>query len=279
MMQSTFALSVPHTSSTRSSNRVAWVDVIAGISAVNIWGRLGWRDTKRRYRRTVFGPFWTTVSLAFFVITLGLVWSNLWNKDPKVYLPFLVSGMLCWTFLLGVCTEASNSFCMYEKLIKQLRISYTLLACAVVWRNVIVLFHNAIIYLPICIYARILPTWATLLVIPGFALVSLNAVWIVLILGSAGARYRDLPQVIGNLLQISMFLTPIFWSPDQLTGRTAILVQFNPLYHFITIVREPLLGQPPALLHWLVVAFITVIGWALTIQMLTRFRHRVVYWL
>ena len=70
-----------------------------------IWGRLGWRENKRRYRRTVFGPFWTTVSLAMFVIALGLVWSNLWHTDPKVYLPFLTSGMLCWVLLSTICAE------------------------------------------------------------------------------------------------------------------------------------------------------------------------------
>jgi ABC-type polysaccharide/polyol phosphate export permease len=56
-----------------SSYCVACVDIIAGIRAVYIWSRLGWRDTKRRYRRTAFGPFWTSVSLALFVTTLGLV--------------------------------------------------------------------------------------------------------------------------------------------------------------------------------------------------------------
>src|SRR5579863_9321862 len=101
-MQSTSALNVPQSSPALSSFRVALIDVTAGLGAIDIWGRLGWRDTKRRYRRTAFGPFWTTVSLALFVMTLGLVWTNLWHKDPKVYLPFLTSGMLCWVFFLGI---------------------------------------------------------------------------------------------------------------------------------------------------------------------------------
>ena len=278
-MQNTLALNVPQSGPAISTYRVAWVDVIAGMRAAEIWGRLGWRETKRRYRRTAFGPFWTTVSLALFVTTLGLVWSNLWNKDPRSYLPYLTSGMVCWVLFLAVCTQGCGGFCSYEKLIKQLRISYTLLACAVVWHNVIVFLHNMIIYVLVCIYAGISVTWATLLVIPGFGLLCLNAVWIAILLGTVCARFRDIQQLVANLLQISLFLTPIFWSPDQLTGRTAILAQFNPLYHLITIVREPLLGKAPAPLHWLVVVLITLVGWMLTIQMLTKFRHRIVYWL
>ena len=278
-MNNTLALNVPHSGPTMSPYRVAWVDIVAGLGAADIWGRLGWRDTKRRYRRTAFGPFWTTVSLALFVTTLGLVWSNLWHREPKTYLPYLTSGMLCWIFFLAVCTEGCPSFCTNEKLIKQLRISYTLLASAVVWRNAIVFLHNMIILMLVCLYGGVPLTWASLLVIPGFALLCLNAIWIVIVLGTACARYRDLQQLVTNLLQIALFLTPIFWSPDQLTGRAELLAQFNPLYHLIAIVREPLLGVAPAPLHWLVVGGITIVGWTLAVQTLTRFRHRIVYWL
>ena len=71
-MQNASALNVPQRGPTISSKRVAYVDVVAGMGAIDIWGRLCWRETKRRYRRTAFGPFWTTVSLAFFITTLGL---------------------------------------------------------------------------------------------------------------------------------------------------------------------------------------------------------------
>ena len=278
-MNNSLALNVPHSSPTMSSYRVACVDIIAGIRAANIWGRLGWRETKRRYRRTAFGPFWTTASLAIFVAALGFVWSNLWNKNPATYLPFLTAGMVCWVFFTTICTEGCAAFCGYEKLIKQLRISYTMLACAVVWRNAIVFLHNLIIFALVCIYFGVSVTWSTLLVIPGFVLLSLNAAWIVIVLGTVCARYRDLQQLVASLLQISLFLTPIFWSPDQLTGRMRVLAQFNPLYHMIAIVREPLLGQTPAPLHWFVGVLIAVVGWTLTLQVLTKFRHRIVYWL
>jgi ABC-type polysaccharide/polyol phosphate export permease len=279
MMQSTLALNVPQSGRTFSPFRVALVDVIAGMLAVDIWGRLGWRETKRRYRRTVFGPFWTTVGLALFVTCLGLVWANLWNRDPKVYLPYLTSGMLCWVMFSTICMDGCVTFIVAEKLLRQLRISYTLLACANVWRNAVLFFHNLTIYVLVCIYAGLGIKWPMLLVIPGFLLFSLNAVWISIFLGAMCARYRDVQQLVGTLLQISLFLTPIFWSPDQLTGRTAVLAQLNPMYHLVAVIREPLLGKAPELSHWLVVGLITVVGWTLTIQMLTKIRQRIVYWL
>jgi ABC-type polysaccharide/polyol phosphate export permease len=278
-MQTTLALNIPQSGPARSPHRVAWIDVISGMLAVDIWGRLGWRETKRRYRRTMFGPFWTTVGLALFVTCLGLVWANLWNRDPKAYLPYLTSGMLCWVMFSTICMDGCVTYVVAEKLLRQLRISYTLLACANVWRNAVLFFHNLTIYVLVCIYAGLGISWATLLVIPGFALFCLNAVWITMLLGALCARYRDIQQLCGTLLQISLFLTPIFWSPDQLKGHTAVLAQLNPMFHLVAIIREPLLGKAPDLTHWSVVILITIVGWALTIQMLTKFRPRIVYWL
>ena len=215
-MQNISALNIPQSGPVASRYAVALIDVIAGIKAVEIWGRLGWRENKRRYRRTVFGPLWTTVSLAVFVITLGLVWSNLWHNEPKDYLPFLTSGMLCWVLFSTICAEGCGGIISGEALIKQLRISYTLLACAIVWRNVIVFFHNLSVYVLICIYAGVNVTWATLLAVPGLFLLCLNGLWMAVLLGAVCARYRDVQQLVGNILQISLFLTPIFWSADQL---------------------------------------------------------------
>ena len=188
-----------------------------------------------------------------FVIALGLVWSNLWHNDPKVYLPFLTSGMLCWVLFSTICAEGCGGIVSGEALIKQLRISYTLLACATVWRNVIIFFHNLSVYVLICIYAGVTVTWATLLAVPGLFLLCLNGLWIAVLLGALCARYRDVQQLVGNILQISLFLTPIFWSADQLTGRAAMLADYNPLYHLIAIVRDPLMGKAPDTLHWVVV--------------------------
>jgi ABC-type polysaccharide/polyol phosphate export permease len=278
-MTHTSALNVPQSGPTASRYAVAIFDVIAGIQAVGIWGRLGWRENKRRYRRTVFGPLWTTVSLAIFVVALGLVWSNLWHSDPKVYLPFLTSGMLCWVLFSTICAEGCGGVISGEALIKQLRISYTLLACATVWRNAIVFFHNLSIYALICIYAGVSITWATLLTIPGLLLLCLNGLWIAVLLGAVCARYRDVQQLVSSILQILLFLTPIFWSVDQLTGRASMLADYNPLYHLIAILRDPLMGKAPDTLHWVVVAVGTLLGWGLTIHVMSKFRHRIVYWL
>lgn len=258
---------------------VALADIACGLRNYPIWGRLGWQETKRRYRRTVLGPFWTTFSLGIFIVTLGIVWSQLWKQDPKIYLPFLTSGMLAWALISSIITEGCSTFTAAEGVIKTLSFSYTFLSCAVVWRNFIVLFHNSLIFLLVFVYASLSVSWNTMLIIPGLLLISVNGVWVAILLGVLCARFRDIQQIISSILQVSMFVTPIFWSPDQLGARFAGIIDYNVLFHFVEVIRSPMLGKSPALWTYVVVACCTVIGWIGTFLLYSRFRRRIPYWL
>lgn len=258
---------------------VAAFDFVHGASAWHMWGRLGWREIKRRYRRTVIGPFWTTLSLGLFISVLGVVWARLWNQDPKVYLPFLTAGMLVWNLVQTIVNEGCLVFVSGEGFIKQMRFPYSMLCWSVIWRNLIVFGHNLIIFVAVAVYAGTRPTAATLLALPGLALIAVNGVWVATLLGVICARYRDVTQLTASVLQISMFVTPIFFNREQLGGRAAVLADWNLLYHFVDIVRAPLLGRAPETWSWIIVAMTTVVGWGATFWFYSRFRRRVPYWL
>jgi len=258
---------------------VALSDTYAGLINWRMWGRMGWQETKRRYRRTVIGPFWTTLSLGIFIMALGFVWANLWNQDPKVYLPYLSSGFVVWVFVAAIINEGCSTFIAAESIIKQLRFPYSIFSFTVVWRNLIVFFHNLVIYFFVCIYANVSITWYTLLAIPALIVIFVNGVWVATVLGLLCSRFRDIQQVIASILQISMFVTPILWSAEQLGERFNIIVDFNILYHYLDILRSPLLGRPPSSLSWAVTLSGTVIGWVLMIFLYSRFRKRIPYWL
>ncbi|MCA9466712.1 MAG: ABC transporter permease [Nitrospira sp.] len=254
-------------------------DIIEGALSWHMWGRLGWLDIKRRYRRTLIGPFWTTLSLGIFILALGIMWAHLWKQDPKTYLPFLCSGFLVWVMVSTTLIEGCAVFFSAEGLIKQLRFPYTTLVCSVVWRNVIVFLHNLIIFLFVSLYAGVQFTWATLLVVPGLLLVIVNGLWMVIILGLVCSRYRDIQQVMSSILQLAMFVTPIFWTADQLGERFGAFIDYNFLFHVVDIVRSPLLGKPPALWSWIFVGAATLLGWVATLVIFSRFRRRITYWI
>jgi ABC-type polysaccharide/polyol phosphate export permease len=258
----------------------AFRDIGGGLSNWQMWHRLGWGEVRRRYRRTAVGPFWTTLSLGIFIFALGAVWSGLWNMNVREYLPFLCSGMIVWYLMAAIITEGCTTFVMAEPLIKQMRVSYTLIASAMVWRNVIVFGHNFLVYLAVAIFSDVPINGYTLLALPGIAIITFNGVWVGILLGTMCTRFRDFQQLIVSLLQVAMFATPIFWRPEQLTTRVApIFVELNPLFRFIDVVREPLMGRPPSLTSWAYVLGATVVGWSLAIFLFSRFRRRIPYWI
>jgi ABC-type polysaccharide/polyol phosphate export permease len=178
-----------------------------------------------------------------------------------------------------MANEGTGVFIAAAPLIGQLRISYTMLACALVWRNLISFGHNFMIYVVVCLYAGVPVSWSMPLIIPGLALVCLNGIWIAMLLGLIAARFRDVQQLVATLLQVALFITPIFWAPTQLTGVVGEIEQFNLLYHYVELVRAPMLGQAPGAMTWAMVIAATILGWGATIFLLSRFRRRIPYWL
>jgi ABC-type polysaccharide/polyol phosphate export permease len=256
-------------------------DIRGGARNWHVWGRMGLLDIKRRYRRTILGPFWSALTLLIFVIVIGSVGSGLLSKQSSEYLPFLVAGMVVWVMLSNIIIEAGSVFISGAGLIRQLNFEYSMLVYALVWRNFIVFLHNMSIYfLLMLVYMPQALTLKFFLVIPALFLLMLNGLWIGLVLGIVAARFRDIQQLVQSIVQVSMFVTPLFWPPDSLAGmRRLFFVTLNPLYHLLAIARDPLLDRWPSLSSYLAVLFITLLGWCLAFVLFHSFRKRIAYWL
>lgn len=255
-------------------------DLLRGLRKRELWGRLGWLDVRRRYRRTTIGPFWTSITLAVYVVTVGTVGAAIWHQNIYDYLPFLVSGMIVWSLVSSIVTESCSLFIAGQSLFRNIRFDYSVLAYALVWRNFLVLLHNFAVYLLIVLLLKpSLLSFTALLALPGLALVLLNGVWVALLFGTICLRFRDVPPLVTSALQISMLITPLFWPADTLTGiKRFVFVDLNPLFHVVDVVRAPLIGRVPDPISYAVLLAMTIVGWWLTYEFFKRFRKRIAYW-
>ena len=268
-------------SAAKPLTRMAFEDFRDGFRNWQLWQRLALLDVKRRYRRTTLGPFWSAVSLGISIALMGVVGGGLLKRDMSVYLPFLASGMLVWLMISSTINESAILFTSKAHIIRQIRFDYSILAYSLVWRNFIVFLHNASIYvLIVLLFApKMLLAPAVLLIVPGLIFVMATGAWVALLVGAVCVRFRDVRHLLTSVMQILMFVTPLFWPEDLLEGtRRFVFVELNPLYHFINIVRAPLLGKVPAFSSYVVVGVVTVIGWALTYAFFSRFRRRIPFW-
>jgi homopolymeric O-antigen transport system permease protein len=256
----------------------ALADLAVGLRHYELWGMMGWQDIRQRYNRSVLGPVWLTLNMALMVAGLGFLYAGLFGQPIDTYLPFLTVGFIVWALLAGLLTDGTMAFIASEGVIRQIAVPLSVFVYRVLWRHVIILGHNVWIYMVVAVVFGIWPGAFGLLAAPALALICVNGVWVGLLLGAASARFRDIPQFVGNLIPVIFLLTPVLWRADQVPQR-AIFVDFNPFFHFVEIVRAPLLGAPAPLLSWLVVIGITIVGWATTLAFFTRYRGRIAYWL
>lgn len=263
-----------------SSVIIALSDIAAATRRYSLAGMLGWQDVRQRYRRSAVGPFWLTISMGVMIGTIGVVFGQIFNAPMTEFLPFLAVGMILWGFISSIVTEGCTGFIAAEGIIKQLPIPLFVHILRMIWRNILILAHNIVIFPIVLIAVGKSLSLTAFISIPGFFLVVVNLTWIALILGVFCTRYRDLAQIVGSLLQIIFYLTPIMWMPSLLPQRAGLyLLDLNPAYHLLEIVRSPLLGQLPTLMNWEVSLGLAAIGWVITLAVYGRYKRRIPYWL
>jgi ABC-type polysaccharide/polyol phosphate export permease len=187
----------------------AFADLLDGARLHELWTHLAFHDIRQRFRRSVLGPFWLTLSMGIFVAALGLVFSSLFQQDVAKTLPYIATGVIFWGLLTGSIIEGTTVFISAEAFIRNVPTPLSLHFYRMMTRNVMIWGFNMAIYLVVLIYFELLPGWNILLFIPGFFLFLINVAWMSLAAGVLSTRYRDIPQIIANLIQVVFFLTPV----------------------------------------------------------------------
>jgi lipopolysaccharide transport system permease protein len=252
-------------------------DISGGMARWRLALALARLDIRNRYRGSVLGPFWLTVSTAVMMTTIGLLYSTLFNLPLADYLPYLAVSLLVWNMLNQIVTDAGNSLIVSEGVIRQVPLPYIVHVMRFVLRNAIVAAHSLPLIPAVFLVFGVVPGWEALLAIPGLALLFLNAFAGGLFLGMVCARFRDIQQIVASLMQLAFFLTPVIWKPELLGERQALL-PLNPFFVLIETVRGPLLAGGASWLVWLAALAYTAAACALAFAFFVRFRARIAFW-
>ncbi len=257
--------------------RKGLLDIGNGWKKRSLWMTIGLHDIRQRYRRSVIGPFWITISTGIMIGALGLLYSQIFKVDTSEYLPYLAAGFFAWGLISSLVNEGCQAFNSSDYLIKQLSAPLSIYVYRVVWANLLMAAHNIWIFVIVALWFSVDVGWTALLAVPALALILVNGMWIGLLFGLLSARFRDIPMIVSSIVQVMFFITPIFWKPDMLPGRS-VLLDANPFYHFVEILRGPMLGQVPAPENWLAALLVTLIGWFGALTVYTAYRWRLAYW-
>lgn len=241
---------------------------------------LGLKDIRQRYRRSVLGPFWITISMGSLIATIGVLFGTIFNTPMSNFLPFLALGVIIWGLISGIILEGCNCFIEADMFIKEINLPLFIYVIRIIIRNAIIFFHNMLIFPVVELIFLRPPEYVYLLSIPGLILLLLNLAWFTAVLAIVNTRFRDFSLIITNVLQVLYFLTPIIWEPEKLDSSFGkIILTINPFYHCLEVTRTPLLGSYPQITSWIILIIFAVLGWIFTIYFFNRHKHSVIFWL
>ena len=254
-------------------------DIGESLRNWRFWVFLGWNDIAKQYRRSFVGPLWIVFNSAFFIVAFGLIGAQLFKLPIADYLPYFCAGHIFFGFISALINEGCMTYIQSDAFLKQMPYPKLTFVFRLVWRNVIMLAHNLAVLVAVLLWSG---HFAHVQWLPFLAAVLLTLVCacaVVAILGALAARFRDIPMAVASVMQISFFVTPVMWRPDQLTERARILVHLNPLAAFLEILRAPLLGAAAAPQAWTHAWVATVLALALFCVLYLLARRRIIYWL
>jgi homopolymeric O-antigen transport system permease protein len=212
------------------------------------------RELKARYRGSVLGFFWSFVNPLMLLLVYTFVFRFVLPNDTKGLQPyslFLFCGILPWNWFSSSLTEASGSLIAGGNLIKKVLFPAEVLPIVSVLANMVHFFLGLLILLAFLIGYRHWPDPGDLIWFPIAMMVQLIfTAALALILAALTVHFRDLRDLLANVLQLWFFATPIiyYWRQDNVQ-RFKLLFDLNPFTHLAISYQEILFFSGP-FGHW-----------------------------
>lgn len=258
--------------------RLAIRDLKEGLEARRVWMMLARMDIRQRYRRSILGPFWITITMIIFILAIGPLYSHLLGIGTSDFIPYLAMGIISWGLVSGVIIDGAAAFVGAENLVRSVKLPYTVHILRALQRNLIIFLHNLLAFVPFMIYLGIVPQWSWLAAIPGVLLILLAGIPTAFLLGTLSARYRDMQQIIASIVQLAFFMTPIFWKAELLNERS-YLADYNPFQILLEVVRRPVVEGIPPVATYVKAAVLVVLLYAIAAPFFVRYRRRLAFWI
>lgn len=262
----------------RGHTRYAWNDLREALSRHRLVRTMVSTDFKSRYKGTLLGAFWLTATAAVTVLGLSVIYAQVFQIDFRSYLPYVAIGMMVWGLINGFITESVTTFSGTSTVFTQIKIPMSVFPLTLTGRLMTTFFYRALVVILILfIGSHSLALWEIFAALAGVALIAWAGFWTAMLFGILGARFRDFGQFVNAFMTFAFFMTPVFWDASRLT-QYAFVAHFNPLYHFLNVVRGPLVGGGDIGLSFAVVGVFSVVLPGLSFFLFAKFRHRLAYW-
>ncbi len=212
------------------------------------------RELKVRYKRSVFGLLWTMLNPLLLMIVYTVVFSTIMPVAQKNFSVFLLSALLPWLFFQTALVQGLNSVVANQDLIRKVRVPQAVFPLSVVGSNLVNLALSVVPLFLLMLFLRQPFTRALLFLPVGVILLTCFTSGVTLALATFTVFFRDVKHLAEVVLQMLMYLSPIFYDLSALGNSKAwwfrlfqTFLALNPLSYLIALIREPVYyGRLPA---------------------------------
>ncbi len=200
------------------------------------------RELKARYRASVLGFLWTflnpTLNMIVYVTVFGVIMRNSVERYPY----FLFCGLLPWIFFSTSVLAGTSAVSDRRDLLTKVRFPAQVLPATVVATNLINFLLSLPLLLVLGAYYAWWPSWHLVFALPVLLVQTFFTLAVTYVLSALNVAFRDLQHIVGNVVQMLFFLTPVLWSTEsQLKGYPELktVVEYgNPMASLMTAWRD-----------------------------------------
>ena len=259
--------------------RQAFRDLVRSFLLWHIWVRLGVQDVRHKFRRSTVGPAWIFLNLGVMIAAIGIIYGRLLGQDLHEFIPYLTAGLVIWGYLTFSISEGAHAFVNSEGYIKQIGLPIYVYVFRAAVNAALTAIISFAVFVIVGIAFQIPFGLGTLWALPGMLMLMATSLTTICILAHLHARFRDIAPMASVAMQMAMYVTPIMFPAEMLRSRRmAWVVDFNPLYHLVEIVRRPLVTAHAATPESYVAVMIVLVVLAGSCAgIIAHYRRRIVF--
>lgn len=230
------------------------------------------REIKGKYKQSILGYAWVLLVPLLNLLVLNIVFQYFFRvhtgKIP--YATYLFVGLVPWTFTANALSAATSSIIANNSLITKVFFPREIVPLSAITSKLVDLLLMCVILLIFLIVYRI-PISITYIYIPFIFIIQLLLITgISLIFSSINVYFRDIENMLGVILTVWMYLTPIIYPPELIPENVRFIFGLNPMVGIINAYRNTILyGVPPP---WISFTFSIIISIILFILGIFVFR-------
>lgn len=200
------------------------------------------KELKVRYKGTFLGYVWSIIHPLALTFIFALVFKDIFKTSIPHFHLFLLSALFPWNWLSASVAGAATSFVDNAILIKKVRFPRLLIPLATVLNNMVHFLLSLPVFLAFSLVAGVFPSWTWLAGVPLLIVLELAFVFgVALAVASFNVYFRDVAHLVGVVLNLWFYATPVVYSLDMLPARVQHVLAFNPATYLLTAWRDLML--------------------------------------